>query len=47
MTVWNWEQHALYEAFGSVDAVASAIREVAPRIEGETAPGLARHLDLD
>jgi len=36
MTVWNWEQHALYEAFGSVDSVASAIRDVAPRIERES-----------
>jgi hypothetical protein len=34
MRVWDWEQHALYEAFGrSVDALVSAIREVAPPIE--------------
>lgn len=30
MGAWEIDQHALYEAFGSVDALANALRQVAP-----------------
>jgi hypothetical protein len=30
MSIWTWEHHDLCEAFGSIDALARALREVAP-----------------
>lgn len=33
MHVWDWEHHALVEAFGTIDALAGALREVAPRLK--------------
>jgi hypothetical protein len=35
MDVWDWEHNALCEAFGSIDALASALQEVAPPLKLE------------
>lgn len=32
LDAWDWHHHDLWEAFGSVDALACALREVAPPI---------------